>query len=753
MAVFPSSITLEVGLQPHGSFRELLINEDFVQGVWPMSDLNTSSSRVRDISGYRRDGVIASGGSDPTRGNATDLPEGALAFGAGASTWIEVSADPADLSLAGGSVDIIFLINTTTNDGTTRYIVHKTDAGQTVGFFVALLNGQIQFFASDGVDGFIFERGAIADGAWHLVHCCYEPEEERARIFIDGVQIGLEVSSVTFELPERPESLYLLGKPAGNRFIGFVSYVMVGREGNPALSVQLQTARIWTSLVSDTRSTDPITWGKGIPSTSVLDNVASPGQMTFALDNSHLNSAGLVGYYSPGHDNARSGWRTDIPVRFGFTYLGVTVYKWRGFINDIVPAPGVHLSRQVNVTCGDWIGLASRALLPAIPVGVNERSDVSFKTVLDAIDTWPPPDVSIGVGSSVFPFTRESSSGGEPVMTELARVTQSERGFCYIKGGTVHGGVLVFEGRGRRQSIQGIGDGAWDDADTVGMTGGQLQQGLINVVRVLVTPRSVDTSATTVLYRLEVSQQSQAIGAGETVVLEGSYRDPSEKAVRVGGAEMVTPVAGTDYAFWSNSNGTGVDLTSALTVVADLGGSGFRVTLVNTAAVSGFLYLDATTAFQIRGKGVYHYTPISILREDRDSVRRHGARTVQIDMEYESDRGVGEGVADFIINTQRSRRLVPTTLTIIGNRDSIQMVYARDREPGDFVKINETVTGVAMFNGDGSANRYFINQENGSVMWGRQGAIVTVVYTLTPTAGAQAGRLDVDVLDAFVIGF
>src|SRR5512136_1427816 len=118
--------------------------------------------------------------------------------------------------------------------------------------------------------------------------------------------------------------------------------------------------------------------------TGPRDRVASSGSLTFALDNSEANSAGLVGYYSLGHPNARPGFRLGIGVRLKLGYDGVLYYKWRGVIDAVRPIPGEAKERRVSVSCVDWMDEAAKAKLRGLAVQTNKRSDQVFSTIVAA---------------------------------------------------------------------------------------------------------------------------------------------------------------------------------------------------------------------------------------------------------------------------------------------------------------------------------------------------------------------------------
>ena len=76
-----------------------------------------------------------------------------------------------------------------------------------------------------------------------------------------------------------------------------------------AVKVEMKLAGVdgvYTDVSADVLSDLTATYG--ISGGGPTDRVASTGSMQFQLNNSASNSAGLVGYYSLGHANARSGF-------------------------------------------------------------------------------------------------------------------------------------------------------------------------------------------------------------------------------------------------------------------------------------------------------------------------------------------------------------------------------------------------------------------------------------------------------------
>jgi hypothetical protein len=730
MAVVPTSFAMELGLG--GSFRQQLIDEEFVVAVWPLSEL--ASSTARDITGNNNHGTF--NGTGFTRGVTVPLPEGALGLDFDGNGFIEVADDSAlnrnlNLSLANGDVDIAFLIKTSTSDATNRAIVQKmvTDAAGD-GYSVSLQSGAIRWREEiAGVEQFNFARGSIADGNWHLVHCNKQTllGTGESRIFIDGVQSGATQTGTSAELDPTAANFRIgCWNDGSGDFIGTLAFVMIGREGNGSLATPLQAARSWTDVTADVRGQAPVQMRRGIPGTGILDNTGRPSTLTFAMDNSEVSSGG-VGFYSPGHTNCRAGFTRGIPARWSITYNGTTFYLFRGRIDNITPVAGINGSRQAFVTAVGWLDVAASMSLGPIETQTNIDSDELIQLVLDQAEGRSPAAVDISFGSSTFISALDVGQPEDSLLSELARVTNSERGFLYERGDTAQGGTLRWEGRADRQVATGL-DATF--SNTMHGLDVQYDQSFANIIKIVVTPRRVD-SAPSVLFDLEISQQSQLIAPMQTVVFEEGYRSATNAVQRVGGSSMTPPVAGTDYAFWANSDGTGSNLNASLDVVALLGGSSFRVEFTNTGSTPGYLRLDADTAFQLRGTAVFYDKPVTVVSMDRDSVRQFGPRTVTIDMQYESSVESAQAFADFYLSMLTNQLPVPTRLDLRPNQNNTLMIQALTRDVGDKIGIVEPITGLVTDDPDSDADiGYFINEVQHSLS---EGGVLKTTWSLAPS--------------------
>ncbi len=440
----------------------------------------------------------------------------------------------------------------------------------------------------------------------------------------------------------------------------------------------------WTDVSADVRAAVPPHIHYGISGNGPLDLIASTGEYTFALNNAASNSAGLLGYYSPGHANCRAGFEIGIAARIKIVYGGVTYYKFRGILEDIVPIPGLYGQRLVACRVLDWMDETAKRPTREIATQVGQRADQIIATLRDSL-TFQPAASSLAAASTEYPYSLDTARDGRTaVMSEMAKAVQSDLGQLYIKGDSVQGGTLRFADRRVRQNA-----GAALTTLTVqhGLTLGRKRRQLYNRVEVTVHPRRVDTAATTVLYSLDTGSLP-SIAPGATITIHGSYSDPDLRASQVGGTDMATPVAGTDYAFGTSSTDT--SLTASLGVVATYSSNSVIYALTNNAAVTGFVNL-----LQARGRGIYDYAPIMLMAEDAASKNAYGEYVLPIDLPHEVSATVGQAIANYYLSKYKDPRVVVDSVEIIGNYSDALMTAALAREPGDPVALTESVSGLS----------------------------------------------------------
>jgi hypothetical protein len=292
------------------------------------------------------------------------------------------------------------------------------------------------------------------------------------------------------------------------------------------------------------------------------------------------------------------------------------------------------------------------------------------------IDAQPPARV-IDEGVDIIPYAFDDLGDGVKAATLIKDVASSSLGLVFVRGD----GTFVY--RSRRTRTTGSGVFAFDNT-MHGLSVPSTLDTVYNRVRVTIHPKTLDPAFTTVLYSL--TGAAQAIGAGETVELWGNYRHPDDPQTPIGGIVNAQPVATTDFLGNALADGTGANMTSALTVTASAFASTVKFVVKNTGTTPLFL-----TKLQIRGKGVYDDGPQTY---EAKSTQPYGDRPLALDMPYQDNPYVGQGAATYLEAQYRSPAGQLESIEFIANTSEDFLLQALLREPGDLVTISETVTGV-----------------------------------------------------------
>ena len=488
---------------------------------------------------------------------------------------------------------------------------------------------------------------------------------------------------------------------------------LLGQTGFSELGTSTYLGSTWTSI-TDVVISGGLNLTYGISGSGPADRVASTGTMTFALDNSTSNSAGLLGYYSPNNANKRSGFELGIGVRLAITYGGITYYKWRGFLTSIEPMGGIKRERVTNCVAVDYMDDAASSLLNQVALQINKRSDEVFTAVYNNL-ARPAPATSIGTGVSTFAYALDNvQDESTTVLSAFQTIAASEVGFIYTKGDTTQGSTLVFENRTARQASA---SSATISDDMIEMTANRSMKELLNQIKVTTYPRQVDAAATTVLYNL--SNANTTVASGATLTIDAAYTDPNQKAARVGGTAMFTPVATTDYTMNTLADGTGTNLTASFTVTPTFGANSAKLIIVNSSGSNGFI-----TFLQLRGKGIYTYDPTISTSQDTASQYLYGINALSYDMPYQDTLTVGQSAADYFKYVYKNPLTYLQDITIDADASATMMGYALAREISDRITVSETVTGLSA--------EYFINAVNLSITANNQ---IAATWTLAPSAG------------------
>jgi hypothetical protein len=344
----------------------------------------------------------------------------------------------------------------------------------------------------------------------------------------------------------------------------------------------------------------------------------------------------------------------------------------------------------------------SRVTLSGLAIETGKRADELMGSIW-VNSPRSPESFFFNKASDVYAYGLDATEDeGFLILSEINRLTISELGYSYMRGDTVGGGQLRFEARKTR-----VGTPIrWTLTGTELEIAGGLElrdhglEGMINRIILELHPRRVDAAATTVLFSLG---NRPLIGA-TPVAFNAPYRDPeSGRYVRVGGINMVTPVATTDYTLNANDDGSGADLTANFTVAAVFGGNSAALTVTKNSGADGYL-----TKCELRGKGVYAFESVIVDLKDTTSITKYGQMSQRIDMPYQSDVNLANTVAALILANNKEPRTKVQKVRFMANATAAHLMHALARDIGDRIAITETLSGL-------SAEDYFIQAIDFSV--------------------------------------
>jgi len=475
----------------------------------------------------------------------------------------------------------------------------------------------------------------------------------------------------------------------------------------------------WTDISADLHGPSGIDGARGL-SGDPIDRVATTGVLTFTLINSTANSAGLLGYYSPGHANLRSGFAVGIGVRASAVlaqpgigwiesdwieedWIGqdpdpVVTPLWTGQITRITPGTGQYLSRLVLIECRDYIEqLASRRLSGlAVAQGIAESD--AFQAVIDEMPI-APRDTLVTSGPDTFNFAFDLSRDERTVpLQELQRIAVSTLAVVWLTGE----GTLVYEPRNQIRADPSnplTPDIALTEADLRNALPPEvddLSVDIINKVQTIVTPRSLDiVGGLEVLYR---AVQAIPFGLGVTE-FRGLFTDPDQRGFRAGGIGTVAPVASTDYVFNTEEDDSGTDITAQVAVTSVASGNSVLFTVNNQSGRTAW-----ATTLQSRGYVITAQERITLKATDDVSIAAIGENPLTVDMVYQSNISTAQELAYWLLHvlSQAARR--PRSIPLWLDPDDLTRAQeVLDRDISDVVSMTETMTAL-----DGD-ERYFID--------------------------------------------
>jgi hypothetical protein len=445
------------------------------------------------------------------------------------------------------------------------------------------------------------------------------------------------------------------------------------------IDVKFSEVDPWTSLGTDVLGAYGVTLKYGINGNGPVDNVASPGQLTFVLRNDARNSGTTQGWYSPAHASKRSGWGFGIPVRVVVTYSAVDYVKFIGKIREILPAAGRYREQVAYVTAYDHVRDLLDANAREVTVQASQTEAELIEHVLDSIPADLQPlsrDIDTGVDS--YPFAFDDVGGGVKALALIKDVAVSALGLVFIKGD----GTFCYRSRHTRA----LEASAYTFNDTMhGLSVPSTLDQVYTRVRATNHPKSVSASATDELTTLP-SGNSIEIPSGESVEVWTDYTDPNDRTIKIGGTAVVTVlVGGTHYSAFQNADGSGLNLTGNIGATISPFSSTAKWTLTNTGGSTAYV-----TVLKAIGKAVRDLGPQTF-----EYVGGSTGVPLEIDLPYQDDPFIAESAATYIVSTYGSQTSQIDGIEFIANKSGDFMTQALTREIGDRITVIETATGIS----------------------------------------------------------
>lgn len=446
----------------------------------------------------------------------------------------------------------------------------------------------------------------------------------------------------------------------------------------------------WTDVSRDVMPDfDGLVIERGFRSADVLERVAPTGTLTFSLDNTTLNLAGTVGYYSPGHGSAAAAFRRGTPVRV--TLLGRR--QFRGQIHVVTPDPGSRGMRVTRVLAVDSMDQAGVTRVAGVPLLEDVRSDIMVEAVTARLPIMPA-GLAIREGRDTFPIAFDNARDEKlTVAAEWRRIHGSEFGRLYQKAD----GTLMSESRGTRV----------EEHVTPVLT---LDADLLEEIEVSeISAKTITRVEVTTHAKREGSSPEVLASAGAPIYVRGSLEgSPPETIIlpfrsltgqslnqRVGGKNMIPPESPTDWEAWhqvaADGSGQAFEQTADVDVTAVFSSNSVEITIVNNHIFNTYVI-----GLQVRGTAIFDFQPVvSVVDADDETIERDGLQPIQVDMVYQADPAVGRAVAEWILASQvsptvRAVRLLPHVdvtspdMLSLDISDRVRVVEAQTGISGDF---------------------------------------------------------------------
>lgn len=460
------------------------------------------------------------------------------------------------------------------------------------------------------------------------------------------------------------------------------------------------------------------------------------------------------------------------------SYAGIEQLVWSGRIQPQTKIDsGGYGDQKADVAAADWFAVAYGTQVENLPLSQSKRSDEAAQ-ILFALAPDPPEHLDMDAGTESFVSVFDSASKNTVVYSELDRIVKSELGRAYLRYRDGTRETLRFENRLARGSthllsripeniaspailIYSDGTNSGNLIYSDGTNSGNLKyysdtpavidrtmivsdwrrgDGLVNKMTVTRYPRRVDTSDV-VLWTMN---ERMYLGASSKFNVGGNW-NRTDGGNLIQASSWNTPVVGTDIKITQNSDGTGTDYSSELSVWSwywNPSISGFVATFRNQSP--GWFWM------QVTGRGIYKDNNVDYTNSNSESQTDivHTVKAESLSRDYSSDVNTCKSFADHVVAMRRAPNTEMKTASFIANYNEASLMAFLFLDVGDKVQITESVPS---HTGD-----YYIQGIKASLSLG--GIIAYTWYlkedikTLcTPFAGVGSHDFGVDAIDFGVL--
>lgn len=671
-------------LQLGGNYATNVVSDGAI-GYWRLGEAGGAGTAV-DSSGYGRNGTVAGG---VTFGQATTQPDLNTAALFNGSTGHIDMGDVSAFEFPGGDFTVELWAKFTDISGQ-RVAVGKSAFSTTAKGWTVMQHsvgsGALRFFGVDSAGSVItdvFTTKQFNDNILHYIVITIPAGNAGSgvRFYVDGAlqQVTASGAGGTLDAGTVP---FRIGGPSDTDNVnwnwnGTLDEVAIRPGQLTAAQIQQHyVSSMWTNVRKDVVAEPGIRFWRGNTRNGPKDRTSDAGGLEFSLRNDDRNTGMRQGYYSPLHANCRTGFKEGIAVRVVASLASVSYQIWTGTLRTIDPEPGKARGQRTHCTAQDVFGGLSETEARSIAPQVSQTETALITAVIGALPLEARPfATSLDTAVDTYPYAFDQMGDGAIALGLLDDIAINSLGFIYSTGN----GTLVYENRHTRAlkdsvfTLDGDRDG---DAIVVPNS----LEGTYNRVRVIIHPKS--QSAGIVLY---AATAAITVAPGQSVTVWGEYSDPNNKERLIGGTTFTTPlVATTDYLGNSAADGSGVDLTSSLTISVSAFASSVKFVITTSGSVTVYV-----TKLQLRGTGIYDNAPQTL---ESFSAQSYGDRPLDVDLNFQADPVLAQDLADYVRALYSSRHRVDA-IRFKANRSPQLLRAALQREIGDVVTLSESVTG------------------------------------------------------------